>query len=176
MAEQTQFTTKIIVSGAVDSSLAKAMGISEAAMRKLNELTTKLGSNNKVVAKSYMTFAPELQKAQVQADRLSSSMRRVGEIAAGISIGETIVSGLRTAIGLAEQLGERFMEFAHTSSEVSAQWELMKKGLGNILGNQALSNQIFAHEFQVAVKSPFQAKDLMQAVKRYVAAGANVNT
>jgi tape measure domain-containing protein len=176
MAEQTQFTTKIIVSGAVDPSLAKAMGISQAALTKMNQLTQQLGKNNQITVKHFATFAPELQKAQLQADRLGGSMRRVSEIVAGVGIADAIVGGLKTAIGLAETLGSKFAEFAHQSSEVSAQWELMKKGLGNILGNQALSNQIFAHEFQVAVKSPFQAKDLMQAVKRYVAAGSNVNT
>ena len=176
MADQTQFTTRIVISGAVDPSLAKSLGISEKAMLKLNELTTKLGSNNKVVAKTFMTFGPDLQKAQIQANGLGSAMQRVGTIVAGIGIADAIIGGLRTAIGLTETLGRKFAEFAHTSSEVSAQYELMKKGLGNILSNQPLADSVFEQEFKTAVKSPFQAKDLMQAVKRYVAAGMDINS
>src|ERR1700740_1220451 len=174
MAEATQLTTKIIVSGAVDPSLAKSLGISEKAMMKLNELTAKLGANNKVVAKSYMTFAPELAKAQVRADRLNSSMRRVGEIVAGISIADTIVGGLKEAVGLAQQLGREIYKFASEGSKLAAQRELMVRGLGNILGNQGAANAVYEQMFGIAKSSPYQAKDLIDPVKRFVASGMSL--
>jgi tape measure domain-containing protein len=175
MADNAQFTTRIVVSGAVDPSLAKSLGISQQAMLKLNQLTTQLGASNKVVAKSYMTFGPELQKASIQADRLSGSMRRVGEIVAGIGIADAIVGGLRTAVNLAGQLGDKFHQFASEASKLSSQRELMVKGLGNILGNQAQAGLVYESMFNIAKSSPYQAKDLIDPVKRFVASGMSLN-
>jgi hypothetical protein len=87
------FTTKIIVSGALDPSLAKTMGYSNQQLMKMNQMINSIGSSNKVVVKSFATFAPELQKANIQAQTLGGSFKRVGEIVAGIGIADTIVGG-----------------------------------------------------------------------------------
>jgi tape measure domain-containing protein len=58
------------------------------------------------------------------------------------------------------------------SSRIAARRELMSRGIGNILQNQTLPNAIMQRQSNLAILSPFQATDLQQAVKRYIAAGA----
>jgi tape measure domain-containing protein len=51
----------------------------------------------------------------------------------------------------------------------------MVKKLGNILGNQAQANLVYESMFNVAKSSPYQAKDLIDPVKRFVASGMSLN-
>jgi hypothetical protein len=171
---QANFSTTIHLGGAIDPSLAKALGVTA---QELHKMQANIASINRVSSdlnQQLNSFAPGINRASREAVSFQGSLRRVGEIAAGISIGEGLIGGLRLAGDLVRGLTRDFVEFATKASEVSAQYELLKRGLGNILNNQGLANTVFETEFRTAVRSPFQAKDLVQTVKRLVAAGAPI--
>jgi hypothetical protein len=171
---QVQFNTQFVIGGQVSPSLAKAIGVTQNQLNQLVAKMQKTGQSAQHINSNLKLVAQQMNNAYSAATKFSNTMRRISEIAAGVTIGDTLVSGLRSAVDFAKQLGVEFTRFAHIGSQMSAQRELMVKGLGNILpgGNVALAQAMYEQEYRVAVKSPFQGKDLMQAVKRYIAAGA----
>ncbi|MBV9878404.1 MAG: tape measure protein [Verrucomicrobia bacterium] len=174
MPNQQQFVTKIIVEGALDPSLAKTMGYSNQQLSKMNQMLNSIGSTNKVVVKSFATFSPELQKANVESSKLASSLKNVGVVLAALGVADILVSGLKSAVGLAEQLGDKFARFASEASKLSSERELLTKGLGNLLGNQAQADLVHKQMFNIAKASPFQAKDLVHPIQRFVASGMSL--
>lgn len=124
--EQATFTTKILVSGGTDPSLLKTMGYTEKQMMQINKLTQALGTNAAISVKHYAKISPELQKAQIQADKLSGSMRRVSEIVAGVGIGEFLTKGLESAVDVAGELVGKMKEFTAESLKIRAEREVLQ--------------------------------------------------
>jgi hypothetical protein len=176
MSASKTFETSILLTGSESPQLAKAMASGAAKLQQISKLVNQTSKQFAGMSGSADGLSPALQRAKQHSDRLGDSLRRVSEIGAGVAIGDLIAGGLERAIGFADQLLHKFAQFSEESSKVAANRELMSKGIGNILGNQALADQIMKREADLAILSPFQATDLQQTVKRYIAAGADPKT
>jgi hypothetical protein len=69
-------------------------------------------------------------------DRLSESMKRVGEVAGGVSVGEFLTSGLEQAAQLIERMADGLKEFAKSSLEVRASREVLQNQQRSMLESQ----------------------------------------
>ncbi len=175
MANSKVLDTQILLTGHIDPSVVAAMARGAEYIRKLSQEWKK---NEQAIygdAAAVQQLNARIRITQSMSQQLGASMRRIGEIASGVAVGDLLASGFERALGVAERIGEKLIEFGRQASELAAKRELMSKGLGNILGDQGLANAIMERQQATAILSPFQATDLQQTVKRYVAAGADAN-
>jgi hypothetical protein len=169
--EQATFTTKILISGGTDPSLLKSFGYTEKQLVQFNKLTQSLGTNAALSVKHYAKISPELQKANVQGNTLLKSMNSVAKIAGGMAIGSALISGLQTAVGLAERLATSFMQFSEYSSKASEDWQVRVKGLGGVIGSEYQGQQLAKQAVQIGKKSPFWGRDILGMEQEFAGRG-----
>ena len=92
------------------------------------------------VAPEAVKVTAAIKKTNDQANALADTFKRIGEIAAGVSIGDAISSGLERAVDLGKELVNQSTEFAKKASEAASSFELLSAGMGNLLRSQPLAN------------------------------------
>src|SRR6266404_76766 len=101
MATQETFSTEISITGSMSPDLAKAVGLSQKEMMRLQKSVTDF---NKLAGKSQLAMAGilpptvkvanELRKTYDMGSKLADSFKRIGELASGVAIGDLIADGL----------------------------------------------------------------------------------
>jgi tape measure domain-containing protein len=176
------YSTNIEISGKIDPSVASAIGLSVKELAKINAAYNTINKLQKQANLAANGLPPalvkttvEITKTQRAAEALGNSFKRIGEIAAGVSIGDMISSGLERAVDLGKELVQQGIEFAKHASEAAASFELLSAGMGNLLRSQPMANSMLESLQQMAFKSPFQLTDLGSTAKQLIARGIDPN-
>lgn len=162
--------------------LAKAVGLSQKEMMRLQK---SVGDFNKLAAKSQLAMAgilppttkvtAAIKKTNDEANALADTFKRIGEIAAGVSIGSMIEDGLQRAVDLGKELVSQGVEFAKKASEAASSFELLSAGMGNLLRSQPLANAMLDKLQNMANYSPFQLTDVGATARSLIARGVDPN-
>src|SRR5258708_20112235 len=129
----TTLQNNIVLSGTSDPSVARTFSQGAQLLRQMQSQMKALGLSGITTTNQINKLAPSLSHANTQVNILQQGFTRLSTIVSGVAIGEGLLERLRSAVGFVKQLGEEFLHFAETSSQVSADWDLMQTGLGNIL-------------------------------------------
>jgi hypothetical protein len=137
--ERKQQSLDINITGSVDSSLARAIGVTESQLAKLRDAVNTI--NKGFSKEAFGNFDQVNRNAQT----LEGSLHRIGETAAGVTLGEAFMTGLEHAAELVDRMVEGLIEFGKQSLEVRAGREVMQnqlKAMLESLGKQSMGPQI----------------------------------
>jgi hypothetical protein len=152
---------QISIDGMLNPSLLAAVKKAEQMMRDLGvSAKTQSAILSRTYNQAFGPIAPAFEKATAQANRFHDSLSNIGEIAAGVSIGEVISRGMEGAVHLIERGVDAMGEMSRKASEAASQFELLSKGMGALLRDQSFANGLLDQLQKVAYKSPFQLTDL----------------
>jgi hypothetical protein len=164
------YSTTVQISGSVSPDLMKATGMTA---RELSKLQSYVSGLNKLMGTSQQRMAgtlppttkvtAELKRSYDMGNKLAESFQRIGEIAAGISIGEIVANGLERAVDLGKELVSQSVEFAKKASEAASSFELLSAGMGNLLRSQPMADAMLDRLQAMANYSPFPYSSLMLA-------------
>jgi len=91
-------------------------------------------------ATAFGKITPEILKAQSAAEKFQSSLKRIGEIAAGVGAGELLAKGFEKALGFAERIADTVKEFGVHSLEVRADREVLQNQQHAMLASMGRSD------------------------------------
>lgn len=177
------YSTTLQISGSLDPSLQKVVGISQ---KELSKMANYVNGLNKMMGKSSLAMAGlapaatkatvEIRKSYDMSNKLAESFQRIGEITAGIGISEMITSGLERAVDLGKELVGTMIEFGKEASNAARDYEMRMRGMAGVLhGNKPLAEALMARDAQMAILSPFQGQSLQGLTSELLSSGASVN-
>jgi hypothetical protein len=82
---------------------------------------------------------------QAQVKNFAPVSPRIGEVAAGVSVGELMAKGFEKALGFAEKIADTIKGFGAESLDVRGNREILQnqiKSMSNSIGNPALAGQL----------------------------------
>jgi hypothetical protein len=128
-----QFETVIELTGKVDPSVAKAIGLSVRELGKINAAYSTINKLQKQANLAANGLPPALQKTTVQiakanraAEQLGNSFKKAGEIAAGVFAGEAFLGALEKGLDIVKEIGNSIKEFGISSLEVRGKREVLQ--------------------------------------------------
>ena len=163
---------EILIQGALSPTVLASLNKAEKMLRDFGvSAKTQSEAMKRVYNSAFSGLAPSLEKATIQANSLHDAFGRIGEIAGGVAIGDLLVSGLERGVQLVESMAEGIKEMAIHSSELASHFEMQSRGIGNLLRNQTMANQLMGQLQTVANASPFQLTELADTAKQLAARG-----
>jgi hypothetical protein len=127
------FETTIELSGKIDPSVAKAVGLSVKELYKINQAYNTIAKLQKQANLNANGLPPVLQKTTVQiekanraAQELGNSFKRVQEIAAGVFEGEFFLGALEKGLDIVKEIGNKIKEFGVDSLSVRGKREVLQ--------------------------------------------------
>jgi hypothetical protein len=157
VASQKSYELDISLNGRLSPSVLAAISQTEAMLKRLNTSTKTFNAAMNAVYKEVFSGA---QQATRQTDKLGESMRRIGQIGGGVSLGDMLSRGFQTGVDLIGQMVGGMKEMSLEAMKAAESFELLSKGMGAILRDQGFANQLLDSLQEVAYKSPFQLTDL----------------
>jgi hypothetical protein len=164
------YQTNIQIGGAVNPSLAKAIGLSQSQMALL---TKSVNTFNALAKKSQLAvngLPPSLQRANTQVNQLNAGFTKMGNIVKGVAIGDLIADGVRTAVRMIEVAIGKLEEFSSKSLDLSSKFEKSSWALGNVIGNRDIGKKL-AGQLAEMGKTQFGGDTLINTAKKLSAAG-----
>jgi hypothetical protein len=139
MSTSQNLSTSIEIHGKVSSDFLKASGISVAAFQKLQN---------------------KLNEVQTIQQKVSNGFTQMLKIAGGVALGDVLFKGFEKGLGFIEKGIDGIMEFGKQASEASAKFEVMSKGICNLVRDQGFADKLLNNLQQTAYSSPLQLSDL----------------
>lgn len=162
MAEnQTQFTTQYRVTGAVDASLPKAMGLTVAQLQQMQKHIAAFNKLASLSASSMSGLTPAITMAVAQTNRLQWAMTKAA--AAGVIIGNVVTASMRIAAQSIRNAISTLSDFGTKSLEIAAKYQRMIWSFGNVVGNRGLGNLLASQIIQQSMRGAGGIKALETA-------------
>jgi tape measure domain-containing protein len=165
---QKPYELDITLNGRLSPSVLKAIADTEAMLKRLNVSSKTFNAAMNVTYREAFSGA---EKAVRQTNKLADAMMRIGEIGAGVGIGEMLVKGLEAGVGMVEKMAEGIKEMAFHASDLAGKFEMQSRGIGNLLRNQPAANMLMNQLQTVANLSPFQLSELADTARSLTARG-----
>jgi hypothetical protein len=127
------YNTTIELTGQVDPSVAKAIGLSVKELAKINAAYNTINKLQKQANLAANGLPPVLQKTTVEiakasrkAEELANSFKRVQEVAAGVFEGEFFLGALEKGLDIVKEIGSSIKEFGISSLDVRGKREVLQ--------------------------------------------------
>jgi hypothetical protein len=169
---------KLLITGHTDASVGAASAKVVGEVKKLADsldrlagIEKQIGQVNITVAEGFKKMGTGARQAKEELTGFEASLKRVKEIAAGVFSGEALWEGFKTGIeAVKEGIGEVVTQLQE-ASKAASDFEMVQKGIGNLLRDQAYANAMIGRFQEVAVGSPFQAQTLLETARSLTGRG-----
>jgi tape measure domain-containing protein len=168
MPSQKQYSLDIELGGKIDPSLARAVGMSEKELKRLQDAINTVNKAVNKQAEAWLNVSPQIDKAH-------ESLKRMAETAAGVFTADALMGAAEGFVDVLRDGLYVTVRIAQQASKAASDWQQLSLGMGNLFRDQAFANQLMGQLQATANLSPFQATDLAGVSRKLAGYGVGEN-